>query len=100
MMTLSGYINESLTKTQRMIVGSIVIDMLKGSHVTNEQLRVMFNNLELDILENINDYLYNTDKENFIAYASDKDEFLIKSNKEKIVNKLVDYLGKSIVNID
>lgn len=100
MMTLSGYINESLTKTQRMIVGSIVIDMLKGSRVTNEQLRVMFNNLELDILENINDYLYTTDKENFIAYSSDKDEFLIKSNKEKIVNKLVDYLGKSIVNID
>ena len=100
MMTLSGYINESLTKTQRMIVGSIVIDMLKGSHVTNEQLRVMFNNLELDILENINDYLYTTDKENFVAYSSDKDEFLIKSNKEKIVNKLVDYLGKSIVNID
>lgn len=100
MMTLSGYINESLTKTQRMIVGSIVIDMLKGSHVTNEQLRVMFNNLELDILENINDYLYNTDKENFVAYSSDKDEFLIKSNKEKIVNKFVDYLGKSIVNID
>lgn len=99
-MTLSGYINESLTKTQRMIVGSIVIDMLKGSRVTNEQLRVMFNNLELDILENINDYLYTTDKENFIAYSSDKDEFLIKSNKEKIVNKLVDYLGKSIVNID
>ena len=99
-MTLSGYINESLTKTQRMIVGSIVIDMLKGSHVTNEQLRVMFNNLELDILENINDYLYTTDKENFVAYSSDKDEFLIKSNKEKIVNKLVDYLGKSIVNID
>lgn len=100
MMTLSGYINESLTKTQRMIVGSIVIDMLKGSHVTNEQLRAMFNNLELDILENINDYLYTTDKENFVAYSSDKDEFLIKSNKEKIVNKLVDYFGKSIVNID
>ena len=99
MTTLTGYINESLTKTQRMIVGSIITDLLKGSKITNEQMRQMFSNLDIDILKNINDYLYNIDKENFIAYSSDNDEFLVKDNKEKIVSKLVDYFGLFIVNV-
>ena len=50
MTSLEQYISESLTKTQRMLVGSIVIDMLRGSKLTPEQLNSMFSNLDLKSL--------------------------------------------------
>ena len=98
MTTLSEYINESLTKTQRLIVGSIVIDMLKGSHVTPEQLKQMFINLDLNIIKDIEDYINTTDKENAMPYMSDSDDFLIKDNAERIIDKLCQYFSIYIVN--
>lgn len=98
MTTLSEYINESLTKTQRLIVGSIVIDMLKGSKVTPEQLKQMFGNIELNIVQDIEDYIMTTDKENAMPYMSDKDEFLVKDNSEKIIDKLCKYFSTYVVN--
>lgn len=98
MTTLNEYINESLTRTQKWIVGSIVVDMLKGSKLTKEQINNMFNNLDLAIIADIEDYIYNTDKENFMAYSADKDEFLKNDNKPNIINKLSDYFGTFVVN--
>ena len=98
MTTLAEYINESLTKTQRLIVGSIVVDMLKGSKVTAEQLKLMFSNIDLNIIQDIEDYIMTVDKANAIPYMSDKDDFLIKDNKDNIVDKLCMYFSTYVVN--
>ena len=97
MTSLEQYIAESLTKTQRMIVGSIVIDMLKNSKLTSEQLNVMFNNIDLNIISDIENYILSTDKENAMPYMADKDDFLIKANSEKIINNLCKYFVTYIV---
>lgn len=97
MTSLEQYISESLTKTQRMIVGSIVIDMLKNSKLTSEQLNVMFNNIDLKIISDIENYILSTDKENAMPYMADKDDFLIQANSEKIINNLCKYFVTYIV---
>lgn len=97
MTSLEQYISESLTKTQRMIVGSIVIDMLKNSKLTSEQLNNMFNNIDLKIISDIENYILSTDKENAMPYMADKDDFLIQSNSEKIINNLCKYFVTYIV---
>lgn len=97
MTSLEQYISESLTKTQRMIVGSIVIDMLKNSKLTSEQLNVMFNNIDLKIISDIENYILSTDKENAMPYMADKDDFLIQANSEKIINNLCKYFVTYII---
>lgn len=97
MTSLEQYISESLTKTQRMIVGSIVIDMLKGSKLTPEQLNAMFNNIDIKIISDIENYILSTDKENAMPYMADKDDFLIQANSEKIINNLCKYFVTYIV---
>lgn len=98
MTTLTEYINESLTKVQKLIVGSIIIDMLKGSKLTPEQLKTMFSNLELNIIADIEEYIITTDKENAMPYMADKDEFLVKNSSEKIINNLCKYFSTFIVD--
>lgn len=97
MTSLEQYISESLTKTQRMIVGSIVVDMLKGSKLTPEQLNSMFNNLDLEIISDIENYISSTDKENSMPYMADKDDFLVKNNSEKIIDNLCKYFATYVV---
>ena len=97
MTSLEQYISESLTKTQRMIVGSIVVDMLRGSKLTPEQLNSMFNNLDLEIISDIENYISSTDKENSMPYMADKDDFLVKNNSEKIIDNLCKYFTTYIV---
>ena len=97
MTSLEQYISESLTKTQRMIVGSIVVDMLKGSKLTPEQLNSMFNNLDLEIISDIENYISSTDKENSMPYMADKDDFLVKNNSEKIIDNLCKYFAIYVV---
>ncbi len=97
MTSLEQYISESLTKTQRMIVGSIVIDMLKDSKLTPEQLNTMFNNLDLGIIADIENYILTTDKENAMPYMADKDDFLVKNNSEKIIDNLCKYFSTYVV---
>ena len=97
MTSLEQYISESMTKTQRMIVGSIVIDMLKDSKLTPEQLNSMFNNLDLEIISDIENYISSTDKENSMPYMADKDDFLVKNNSEKIIDNLCKYFATYIV---
>ena len=97
MTSLEQYISESLTKTQRMIVGSIVVDMLKSSKLTPEQLNSMFNNLDLEIISDIENYISSTDKENSMPYMADKDDFLVKSKSEKIIDNLCKYFVTYVV---
>lgn len=97
MTTLEQYISESLTKTQRMIVGSIVVDMLRGSKLTPEQLNSMFNNLDLKIISDIENYISSTDKENAMSYMADKDDFLVKDKSEKIIDNLCKYFSTYVV---
>lgn len=97
MKTLNNYINESLTKTQRSIVGSLIVNMFKNSKVTNEQLKTMLTNIDLTIIQDIENYISETDKENSMPYLSDKDEFLVKENSEKIIDKLCQYFLTFIV---
>lgn len=97
MTTLEQYISESLTKTQRMIVGSIVVDMLRGSKLTPEQLNSMFNNLDLKIISDIENYISSTDKENAMPYMADKDDFLVKDKSEKIIDNLCKYFSTYVV---
>lgn len=97
MTSLEQYIAESLTKTQRMIVGSIVVDMLRGSKLTPEQLNSMFNNLDLEIISDIENYISSTDKENSMPYMADKDDFLVKSKSEKIIDNLCNYFATYVV---
>lgn len=97
MTSLEQYISESLTKTQRMIVGSIVVDMLRGSKLTPEQLNSMFNNLDLEIISDIENYISSTDKENSMPYMADKDDFLVKNNSEKIIDNLCKYFATYVV---
>ena len=97
MKTLTNYINESLTKVQRLIVGSIIVDMFKESNLTPEQLKKMFGNIDLDIIQDIEDYISTTDSQNAMPYMSDKDEFLVKENSEKIIDKLCQYFLTFIV---
>lgn len=97
MTSLEQYISESMTKTQRMIVGSIVVDMLRGSKLTPEQLNSMFNNLDLEIISDIENYISSTDKENSMPYMADKDDFLVKNNSEKIIDNLCKYFATYVV---
>ena len=97
MTSLEQYISESMTRTQRLIVGSIVVDMLRGSKLTPEQMNTMFSNLDLGIISDIENYIITVDKENFMPYMSDKDEFLVKDNAEKIIDKLCKYFSSFIV---
>ena len=97
MTSLEQYIAESLTKTQRMIVGSIIVDMLRGSKLTPEQLNSMFNNLDLEIISDIENYISSTDKENSMPYMADKDDFLVKNNSEKIIDNLCKYFAIYVV---
>ena len=98
MKEFTEFINESLTRTQRMIVGSVIIDMLRGSGVEPDKLNKMFNNLDIEIIENVEKFLYSTDKENFMAYAAAKDEYLRKDNKTSIVSRLVKYISTFVTN--
>ena len=97
MTSLEQYISESMTKTQRMIVGSIVVDMLRGSKITPEQLNSMFNNLDLEIISDIENYISSTDKENSMPYMADKDDFLVKDKSEKIIDNLCKYFAAYVV---
>ena len=97
MTSLEQYISESLTKTQRMIVGSIVIDMLRDSKLTPEQLNSMFSNLDLKIIADIENYISSTDKENSMPYMADKDDFLVNSKYEKIIDNLCKYFATYVV---
>jgi hypothetical protein len=97
MTSLEQYIAESLTKTQRMIVGSIVVDMLRDSKLTPEQLNSMFNNLDLEIISDIENYISSTDKENSMPYMADKDDFLVKNKSEKIIDNLCKYFATYVV---
>lgn len=97
MTSLEQYISESMTKTQRMIVGSIVVDMLTDSKLTPEQLNAMFSNLDLEIIADIENYISSTDKENSMPYMADKDDFLVKNNSEKIIGNLCKYFSTYVV---
>lgn len=97
MKTLNNYINESLTKTQRSIVGSLIVNMFKNSKLTSEQLKTMLMNIDISIIQDIENYISETDKENSMPYLSDKDEFLIKDNYEIIIDKLCKYFLTFIV---
>lgn len=97
MTSLEQYISESLTKTQRMLVGSIVIDMLRGSKLTPDQLNAMFSNLDLKIIADIENYISSTDKENSMPYMADKDDFLVNSKAEKIIDNLCKYFTTYVV---
>ena len=99
MTSLEQYISESLTKTQRMLVGSIVIDMLRGSKLTPEQLNSMFSNLDLKIIADIENYISSTDKENSMPYMADKDDFLVNSKAEKIIDNLCKYFATYVVQL-
>ena len=97
MTSLEQYISESLTKTQRMLVGSIVIGMLRGSKLTPEQLNAMLSNLDLKIIADIENYISSTDKENSMPYMADKDDFLVNSKSEKIIDNLCKYFATYVV---
>lgn len=97
MTSLEQYISESMTKTQRMIVGSIVVDMLTDSKLTPEQLNTMFSNLDLEIIADIENYISSTDKENSMPYMADKDDFLVKNKSEKIIDNLCKYFSTYVV---
>lgn len=97
MTSLEQYISESMTKTQRMIVGSIVVDMLTDSKLTPEQLNTMFSNLDLEIIADIENYISSTDKENSMPYMADKDDFLVKNKSEKIISNLCKYFSTYVV---
>lgn len=92
MKSITGYIIESLTEKQNMIIGDFFVKLIKSSKVQPTDLKNMISNLTLDYIHELQIYFKNTDNENFINYSSTDDEFLDMNNKEKIINKMIHYI--------
>lgn len=95
MKSLYNFIIES-TKSQKNFWAEQFINSLKGSKVNKDSVIKMFDNLDMDIIKSLSDYLYETDLKDYIAYQPSNDEFLNKENKDIIVNKIAEYLIKKI----
>lgn len=75
----------------------IIVKMLDGANIPKDVLIGMFSKLEMKELKGLSEYLYELDKQGFIAYQPSDDDFISESNKESVITKIADYFNKYIL---
>jgi len=95
MKSIVEYINES-TKSQKNFWAEQFINSLTGTGVTKDNVIKMFDNLDMDVIKSLSNYLYETDVKNYISYQPNNDEFIGDKNREKIISQISDYIIKYI----
>lgn len=83
-----------MTKKNEFFVETF-INILEGSNLFKDNIERMLSKLDMTILKSINDYL--KDRKEFLPYETNADEFLNNTNKDSIINKLVEFMIKFIV---
>lgn len=83
-----------MTKKNEFFVETF-INILEGSNLFKDNIERMLYKLDMTILKSINDYL--KDRKEFLPYETNADEFLNNTNKDSIINKLVEFMIKFIV---
>ena len=93
MKDLKSYITEA-TNSQKTFFVETFLKTLANTQLTKEKVAEMLVDLDNDVLKSLSDYLENTDKENYLAYLPNKDEFINKDSHDKIVGQIAEYLFK------
>jgi hypothetical protein len=83
-----------MTKKNEFFVETF-INILEGSNLFKDNIERMLSKLDMTMLKSINDYL--KDRKEFLPYETNADEFLNNTNKDSIINKLVEFMIKFIV---
>ena len=93
MRTINQYINESLTSNQKFFCEQFVI-MMKGITFTKDSIKLMLNNLSMDILKALSEYFNEKDSSNYMSYEPNSDLFDNDENKDKVTNQIAEYIEK------
>jgi hypothetical protein len=93
---------EKLTSKQQELVGSHVLSMFTGSKLSKDKIKDMLKSISskdnMDSLIELTDYIQKIDKKNSFPYLSEKDDFLLQDNYERIIDNLAQYIEKYYAN--
>ena len=92
MITILEFINGKKT-----YMFETVVKMFEGSNITKDVLIHMLSKLDMEELKGLSEYLYELDKQGFIAYQPNDDDFINDSNKEAVITKISDYFNKYVL---
>ena len=95
-------LEKKLTNIQQQLVGEYVINLFRGSKLSKDKIKDMLKGMSsqdnMDTLIEIEEYIEKIDKKNSFPYLVSKDDFLKKSNYEKIIDNFAQYIEKYVSN--
>ena len=101
MKSLVSIISENLTIKQSDIIADIILSMFSNTKSLTTNIVVdMLSALDLDIIHKIEESIYKTNKQKFIPYYSDSDEFLKAKTDNNIRKNVINQLADFLVNIN
>lgn len=94
MKTINQYINEShLTSNEKFFCEQFVT-MLKGITFTKESIKMMINNLSMDLLGSMSIYFSERYGSDYMSYEPNPDLFTNDNNKETVTNQMAEFMEK------
>lgn len=100
MQSISDFISEGLTQKQTSIVGELILSMFKSDlNLTIDQIKTMFMNVDLSIIGNIEEYIFDKNKKDFLPYYADGDILLKAKSDDETKNKIITQLATYLKNL-